>query len=998
MITTPAQILINEALPEPLRKPFHELDGKSIKELMRQVAQQFPEKYPDVVGKLNKLGHYAAQASGTSLSLKSATAPPEVKVGLERLRAQVQEVADSNLPDKQKNDRIIDMVSKTMPELEQLLMTKGTADGNPLAMQAVSGSRGNSVQFRQLVLGDGLVMDHRDNVIPVPILRGYASGLTPMEYWCLDGDTEVRMADCGVRRIRDILPGEHVLGADGSGRTFPVRVLNVWNNGQRRCHEFTYRVGRTRQHVAVTCTAEHKVLVSSDERGHRHEPPQVRPIGEAFAARWRAVPARETQSGIGEHEPRAFLLGLLLGDGYLPVNGSVVLSCADKGLISYLNDYLPTLGLFVSHRHAYSYLIRNCRSCRQDPETGQIHGCKRGDLKEWLAHLGLLGVKGPSKFVPAVVFGWDRDSVAAFLSGLFVADGCISSTSQGSPCLKFCSTSEALIEGVRKLLQVKFGVFIGRPHVRPASDHPIRRGSGVVRAIVNRHALRSISVACQDDVIRLGAELVLHGCKEKRLAKLIEGHEPRRRMTSSFFPVGFRECGLRETFDLEVDHPDHLFVLASGLVVSNSGSYGARKGSVSTKLGTAQGGFLNKQLVMAVHRSVITQDDCGTTSGIRVPASDGDNAGAVLAGGAGDLKPGTILSPKDLKGLGDAEITVRSPLTCQATEGICARCAGSREKGRLPDVGDNIGIPAAQAIGEKVSQGLLSSKHSGGVVGASAPTRGGFKSINQLVQVPESFQGGATLASLDGHVEKITDAPQGGKYVTIGKTEHYVSPDQQVTVKAGQKLEAGDLLSDGVPNPSEITNYKGLGEGRQAFMRAFKDALKASNVSVHRRNLEVLARGLVNHVRITDPDGFEGFLPEDVVTYDEIRRAYRPREGAGLLPPSRAVGQYLEAPAMHYTVGTRVTPSVAKRLADSGVTEVTSHSKPPPFEPIMVRAMESGLRDPNPLTRMQGSYLSKGLLESVHRGRSAKRHDTSFIPALVEGSEFGDQLSRTGKY
>jgi hypothetical protein len=300
-----------------------------------------------------------------------------------------------------------------------------------------------------------------------------------------------------------------------------------------------------------------------------------------------------------------------------------------------------------------------------------------------------------------------------------------------------------------------------------------------------------------------------------------------------------------------------------------------------------------------------------------------------------------------------------------------------------------------------LANGLIvsnSSKHSGGVVGASAPTRGGFKSINQLVQVPESFQGGATLASLDGHVEKITDAPQGGKYVTIGKTEHYVSPDQQVTVKAGQKLEAGDLLSDGVPNPSEITNYKGLGEGRQAFMRAFKDALKASNVSVHRRNLEVLARGLVNHVRITDPDGFEGFLPEDVVTYDEIRRAYRPREGAGLLPPSRAVGQYLEAPAMHYTVGTRVTPSVAKRLADSGVTEVTSHSKPPPFEPIMVRAMESGLRDPNPLTRMQGSYLSKGLLESVHRGRSAKRHDTSFIPALVEGSEFGDQLSRTGKY
>jgi len=425
-------------------------------------------------------------------------------------------------------------------------------------------------------------------------------------------------------------------------------------------------------------------------------------------------------------------------------------------------------------------------------------------------------------------------------------------------------------------------------------------------------------------------------------------------------------------------------------------SYGARKGTVSTKFATPKGGFLGKQLALAAHRLVVTEEDCGTENGIPVDGNDPDNVGAVLARKAGKYGAGTVISPKISKQLGKHKtIVVRSPMTCESKHGVCARCAGVREREKFPDVGDNIGVAAAQAIAEPVSQSALNVKHSGGIAG-SGPSAAGFDAINQLVQVPKTFQGGASVAKLDGRVEAIENAPQGGTFVRVGGESHYVAPEFKLLVKKGDRVEAGDVISEGLPNPSEVVRYKGVGAGRWHFMNNFRDTLKRSKIAASRRNVELLSRGLINHVRITGLKSVGDALPDDIVEFNSITRGYRPRTGAHDTGLSRATGRYLERPYLQYSIGTRVTPRVAADLKKAGYKNVLTHEDEPPFAPEMVRAMETISYAPDWMVRLGGFQLKKGLLESLHRGRASQEHGESFIPTLARGVEFGKPPAKPG--
>lgn len=461
-------------------------------------------------------------------------------------------------------------------------------------------------------------------------------------------------------------------------------------------------------------------------------------------------------------------------------------------------------------------------------------------------------------------------------------------------------------------------------------------------------------------------------------------------------PVQFTSTNVGDL--LVTDHRDNVIPVpllnsyAEGLdpVEYWAGSYGARKGMVDLKFATPKGGFLGKQLALAAHRLRVTEEDCGTTNGIPVDTNDPDNEGTVLARPIAGMAAGDVLHPKDLKLMNRKakQIVVRSPMTCQAKDGICSKCSGIRERGKFPEIGDNVGIAAAQAISEPVAQSAMSSKHTGGIAGAG-PTAGGFDAINQLVQVPKTFKGGAAVASVDGTVESIETAPQGGNYVVVGGKRHYVAPEFDPIVGPGDKIEAGDVLSQGLANPSEIVKHKGIGDGRWHFLNTFRNTLKDSKITANRRNIELLARGLINHVRVTDEDGPPDSLPDDVVEYNTIVRGYQPRAGTKLMKPKRARGMYLEEPMLHYSIGTRVTPRIANELKTHGVGEVKAHSDVPSFTPEMVRAMEVLGYNEDWMVRLGGFHLKKNLLQSVHRGLSSKEHSESFIPSLAKSTEFG---------
>ena len=427
-----------------------------------------------------------------------------------------------------------------------------------------------------------------------------------------------------------------------------------------------------------------------------------------------------------------------------------------------------------------------------------------------------------------------------------------------------------------------------------------------------------------------------------------------------------------------------------------AGSYGARKGIIATKFATQDAGFLGKQLNQVAHRLVVTDKDYadegqrGIRRGMPVDTDDQDNEGALLAQDVGPYKRNTVITPKvrrHLNRLGHKKILVRSPLVGGSPSGgVYARDVGVRERGNLPGKGDMVGLQAAQALSEPLSQGQLSAKHSGGVAGEEKAVSG-FQYINQLIQVPKVFKGGAAHSTEDGTVQRIEAAPAGGYLITINDSPHYVAKDFDLRVKKGDKIEAGDVLSEGFPNPSLVTKYKGVGEGRRYFVNAFRDAMRDAGLGGHRRNIELLSRGLINHVRLTDEYGEN--VPDDVIPYSTLEHRWKPREGYRKSSPKQAVGKYLEQPVLHYTIGTKVRPSMLKNFKEFGIDEVDVHDEPPPFEPEMIRGMYSLQHDPDWLTRFYGSGVKKSLLSATQRGAVSEERGTSFVPSISRSVDFG---------
>jgi hypothetical protein len=420
------------------------------------------------------------------------------------------------------------------------------------------------------------------------------------------------------------------------------------------------------------------------------------------------------------------------------------------------------------------------------------------------------------------------------------------------------------------------------------------------------------------------------------------------------------------------------------------------QGTMATKFATQDAGFLSKQLNQVAHRLMVVDEDdprAAPRVGLPVDTDDPDNEGSLLARDVGPYKRNTVLTPRSSSTCGDRPPPHSGPKPDRGRlpdGGVYARDVGVRERGTLPGRGEQVWTHRRPGSREPLSQGQLSAKHSGGVAGQEKAV-GGFQYINQLIQVPKKFKGGAAHSTKDGRVEGIEEAPAGGHYVYVGGERHYVGAGYDLKVKKGTRSRPGTSSPTGIPNPAAVVEHKGIGEGRRYFVQAFRDAMRDAGMKADRRNVEVLARGLINHVRLTDELGEH--VPDDVVPYSTIEHVYQPRDDHRVVEPDRAVGQYLESPVLHYSVGTRVRPSVLKELKEFGIGKVAVHRDPPPFQPEMIRGMYSLQHDPDPFTRMYGSGLQTGLLEAVHRGRTSDETGTSFVPGLMRAVDFG----RTGQ-
>jgi len=419
-----------------------------------------------------------------------------------------------------------------------------------------------------------------------------------------------------------------------------------------------------------------------------------------------------------------------------------------------------------------------------------------------------------------------------------------------------------------------------------------------------------------------------------------------------------------------------------------AGSYASRKGYADVQFATAKTGFLGKQLTAMSQHVRVMGEDCGADDvGILVDGDDPEILGAVLSRTVNGIPAGTVIDKRHLPKLRGKKPLVRSLLTCQQEEGVCQKCSGKREKGTFPAIGTQIGIEVGRVVSEPMTQGMaLSAKHTGGVVGVNSDNVEGFDEINQFVQVPKMFRGAAVLAPKSGKVRQIVKAPQGGHYMFVDDQQLHVPEGRKIQVSPGQEVDAGDVLTSGTPNPAEIAKYKGLGEGRMYFQNKFYELLKKNSVPTHRRNVEVLSRAFFDRVKVTDPDGLQGYVIGDVVPYGTLQRNYEPRQGSASMNPKRGVGQYLEKPVLHYSIGTKITPKVAKFLANEGVETIVANKREPAFEPHVTRAMGIPAEDPDWKVRLAGFGVKRSMLEAVRHGSSSKHEQTSMIPKLMDPS------------
>lgn len=431
--------------------------------------------------------------------------------------------------------------------------------------------------------------------------------------------------------------------------------------------------------------------------------------------------------------------------------------------------------------------------------------------------------------------------------------------------------------------------------------------------------------------------------------------------------------------------------------------FGTRSGQIAVKFGVGEAGYFSKQLSLAAHRASVTDEAPKTYRlpvGLPVEVEDQDSDGSVLARDAGPYKAGTELTPRvlaDLKEKGVKRLLVHSPLTSYTEDGGLDRLsAGRRERQGLAEIGDNIGIQSAQAVGEPLSQGLLSAKHTAGA--GKGRHASGFAAINKLFQAPESYAEAAPLAPHDGVVKSVEPAPQGGHYVTIDNTKLYVHPDHEITIKPGQKLEQGDDLTSSMPHPSDLVHYRGVGAARRDFLTYAQKVMKENGLKVNRRNLEPIVAGMINFVQVSDPDGVGDHIVDDVVQHGRIVSQYTPREGTQRLPVRKAIGRYLEEPVLHYTPGTRITSRMAKDLEEFDIQDLDTHDQEPGFRPYFERLMTASSHDPDWRTRMGGFYIGRSLTQAVHRGAESDPRSTSFIPALAEGVGFAQNQKQTGRY
>ena len=365
-------------------------------------------------------------------------------------------------------------------------------------------------------------------------------------------------------------------------------------------------------------------------------------------------------------------------------------------------------------------------------------------------------------------------------------------------------------------------------------------------------------------------------------------------------------------------------------------SRGARKGLADTALRTADSGYLTRRLVDVSQDVIIRDDDCGCNDGIVVSKiMDGNRVletleerltGRFVVEPIVDPKTGEVLmeadrmmTADDAKRIADAgieSVKIRSLITCKSRHGVCRKCYGANLAFNEPvQVGEAVGIIAAQSIGEPGTQLTMRTFHTGGVAGGDITQ--GLPRVEELFEARKP-KGLAIIAEFGGKVE-VKDTKKKREIIITneetGEQKAYLIPYGsriKARIQDGIVLEAGDELTEGSVNPHDILRIKGVRAVQDYMIREVQRVYRLQGVEINDKHIEVIVRQMLKKIRV-ESNGDSDFLPGsqvDVLDFNEVNEKLiaegkTPAEGKqvmlGITKASLATNSFLSAASFQET-------------------------------------------------------------------------------------------------
>jgi len=401
--------------------------------------------------------------------------------------------------------------------------------------------------------------------------------------------------------------------------------------------------------------------------------------------------------------------------------------------------------------------------------------------------------------------------------------------------------------------------------------------------------------------------------------------------------------------------------------------HGARRGAVMKVQEVQEPGYLSKLMMANTMNMVVHGNDCGTERGIALPVTDPDVHDRFLQREFNEkgvhVPSGTLLTPRVVTSMRsankNAQIVVRSSLKCEHATGVCQKCMGLAANGNLHSDGDNVGVTAAQTLGERAVQLTMRVFHTGGVADTGSGSRvlGEFDRVQQLMKLPKRIPDAATLAMASGTVDKVEKTAT-GMNIFVGGKKHFVGKDARgaplwhsigdnahpgwVPPRVGTQVTRGQSLSDPLRtlvNPHDLYKATGSIETVQNHLADQLHSLYKSE-GIKRQHVETVVKAMSNLSEVAAPGDYEGVLRGE------------------FHPTSKLI-------------------AVNKRLIREG-------KKPIEHKPVLkgVDIMPLAVQE-DWMAKMQHIKLNQTLLDAAATGGRSSIHGMHPIPALAYGAEFG---------